>query len=180
MSSVSSMCHYWRHCKNGPHLAALVFEDGSSLECDLHVPASFEAASSRFNEAVGLVLKVPANGKWDGHFQGPEGFDRVTGQDCSSDTAQEAIGKVLARRQKAVEEWDTMQKNPDKYLIRELKRHDWTYQYADDPRSWSAGDRHFDLIRRLIKKLPRKQAEEIWAMHAPAGYEFPFKPSEQW
>ena len=40
-----------------------------------------------------------------------------------------------------------------KELEAALSSHDWFYQYSDDYRSWSAGEKHKDLIDSLMIRL---------------------------
>jgi hypothetical protein len=51
-----------------------------------------------------------------------------------------------------------------------LRTHDWTYQFADDHRSWAAGDLHWHKIKEVAERLPRETTERIWSDYAPKGY----------
>lgn len=50
-------------------------------------------------------------------------------------------------------------------LLKELKRHDWFYEYSDDYSEWSAGSAHRKLILSLVPQVPDGQA--LYDQHKP-------------
>jgi len=56
-----------------------------------------------------------------------------------------------------------------KDYIQKLKNHDWTYDYADDHRSWSRGSQERGELRMIQKEIDPDF--EIWNEYAPDGYE---------
>ena len=56
-----------------------------------------------------------------------------------------------------------------KNYIQKLKNHDWTYDYADDHRSWSKGSKERGELRMIQKEIDPDF--EIWNEYAPDGYE---------
>lgn len=46
-----------------------------------------------------------------------------------------------------------------------LKHHDWNYQFSDDYRVWSSGQRNFETIKTLrleLGKSDAQRAEKLW------------------
>jgi hypothetical protein len=48
-----------------------------------------------------------------------------------------------------------------------LQIHDWTYQYADDHRSWAAGEANWQRIKDTAARMSKEQVHEIWMKYAP-------------
>ena len=48
-----------------------------------------------------------------------------------------------------------------------LQIHDWTYQYADDHRSWRTGQDSWDRIIQVVNRMSKEQVHDIWIQYAP-------------
>lgn len=59
-----------------------------------------------------------------------------------------------------------------KQLGQELKSHDWTYQYSDDPKYYDRGSREWESIRNIISQINKMglqtDGEAIWKQFAPS------------
>lgn len=58
-----------------------------------------------------------------------------------------------------------------------LKFHDWYFEYADDRRSWAAGNDSLRQIQNTIKQLRDanllEPVKELWKKYAPEEFKFP-------
>lgn len=52
--------------------------------------------------------------------------------------------------------------------ISKLKSHDWEFEFADDSKTWRAGQHSFKVLRLTQKCLD--PTGEIWNQHAPAHH----------
>lgn len=167
MNAMRSHFHHWRRSTHGPKKGALVFADGTHQEFDLTNPTSTQAACDRLEESIGEVYLVPADGTYSGDGRTADNYVRgKTAPDLATaiTNLREAIATKIAYEKRMADE-------PTFALEERLRRHDWTFAYSDDQRSWSAGNRNLQEIMKLVPQVPN--AQEIWEKYAPEGYPFP-------
>jgi hypothetical protein len=68
---------------------------------------------------------------------------------------KDAEAKAKAKEDERAEAARLRKENPEmlKQYIDMLKKHDWTYDYADDHRAWSKGQQERGAINQMAKKI---------------------------
>lgn len=165
----------------GPRFGALIFQDGSSLVVDLLGDAmAFSKVTSRCADAVAWGL---THGASDGAGWTAESTTREGGivclynpdlQQVERGTISDVARRILARRQEAEGDLDRLYADPEAYLERELRRHDWTAWASDDNSYFVASEAHMQgTILPLITKVGDVRARELWTLYAPKDVGFP-------
>ena len=151
----------------GPTKAAIVLKDGSLVHIDFTNYADRARASATFEQYVGHVILVPAQGKWGG--EGPHPLI----QGCTIylsggfDTAEEATTALTMKLAAAKATEEAVLADPVVHLEREMKGHDWTAAFSDSYGVSAAADRHWDFIQTLRPKVAPEVYDALVAKYNP-------------
>jgi hypothetical protein len=160
----------WFNSKAGPRQGAIVRANGKLVHLDYtNRGDTFKVRDT--TDRVGMVNLIPRDGKWAGTARSLVHAGTVWVRD--HDSAEDAAGALLAKRQAEVDAEKVLTADPVAHLERELKTHDWYSAMSDSYGTTLAGDRHWKEVRNLMARVPAETARTLFAHHAPADFVCP-------
>lgn len=164
-----SRIHYWSTTKSGPKSFVVITKD-EDIEIDtskLTWKKTYDSVKAK--DVLGICTLIPANNEWSFEFVGP----RFSIREDHFTNWQAAKTAMLTKREEVFAEENQIQASPELLLTRCLKEHDWYYDQSDDSRVFWAGEKSAKDIQKLISKMDKKKAREIWKQHAPKESQCP-------
>lgn len=158
----------------GQHIGYFIGKKGHEMELVFlrrTVPVRSRSDALRMDRAdfVGLIHQGPRTDGWSGMIPSGRGTLYVP----AVKDKQGAVNALRERYNSVLVEKDRYDSDPAYALEKELKGHDWFYHYSDDHSVFSAGERHWDLIRDLLRKVDSAIAKKLWSQYAPEGFRLP-------
>lgn len=166
MNAPAKKFYYWRNQKGGPREGSLILKD-KVVPFNLDDGESYIAASRILGEAVGIVLKVPADGLYQMSGIGWDDYKH------KYDTVEKAVAAFWAETRRLELEQKFLDENPDARLELALSRRDWYSAMSDDHSVWARGEKQAAEISKLIKLVDKMTVKRLWGKYAPAEFPCP-------
>lgn len=118
---------------------------GTEYTFDEYKVLALKERAEMRERAIETLVHLNRNGIWD--------------QRSNSFRAPYEVSDVMM-------DWERTVETPSEQLGRLLQTMDWTYQFSDDHRYWSAGHAQMEKINALTMRLGA-EARAIWEQYAP-------------